>query len=184
MLTFSRILPSVEPPNLERWRAAHLDRKEGRVSPMGIMEREDELIRKYRLAVASGRITRRDFIQGMAIAAGGFFLPGGGRGASLSSAPGHSHLRKARESRSGFPGPNGNPDPVAAACHTVRPGGRGISEGTAFAESDPVDYDLIIIGGGLSGLSAAYYYARLAGEDRRVLILDNNEQVGGIARRN
>jgi len=138
-------------------------------------------MRAYRRAVASGRITRRDFIQGMAVAAGALFVPGMYRYGSLAAPPGH---REFGGGRSGFPGPNGNPDDVVAACHTVRSGGRGIPEEMAFAESDPVDYDLIVIGGGLSGLAAAWDYTRCAGGTPRVLILDNHEQVGGVARRN
>ncbi len=148
------------------------------------MRGNDELIRKYYQAVASGRITRRDFIQGMAVAAGALFMPGSHGPGPISSLPGNGSSCGNRGSRSGFPGPNGNPDSVVSACHTVRPEGREIPAGTAFAESDPVDYDLIIVGGGLSGLAASYYYAKLAGADKRVLILDNHTQVGGVARRN
>src|SRR5262249_19313468 len=45
-------------------------------------------------------------------------------------------------------------------------------------------YDLVIVGGGLSGLSAAYYFIRDAGRGARVLILDNHDDFGGHAKRN
>jgi ribulose 1,5-bisphosphate synthetase/thiazole synthase len=41
----------------------------------------------------------------------------------------------------------------------------GTGDSGSFSDSDPVDYDLIIIGGDLSGLSAAWHYTHLAGAD-------------------
>ena len=45
-------------------------------------------------------------------------------------------------------------------------------------------YDLVVVGGGLSGLSAAYFYQKLHGKDKKVLILDNHDDFGGHAKRN
>src|SRR6266487_3022446 len=45
-------------------------------------------------------------------------------------------------------------------------------------------YDLVIVGGGLSGLSAAYFYIRDVGRSAKVLILDNHDDFGGHAKRN
>jgi len=49
----------------------------------------------------------------------------------------------------------------------------------------PIDerYDLIVVGGGISGLSAAYFY-RKASPNARILILDNHDDFGGHAKRN
>ncbi len=44
-------------------------------------------------------------------------------------------------------------------------------------------YDLIVVGAGISGLAAAYFY-RAAHKDARILILDNHEDFGGHATRN
>ena len=44
-------------------------------------------------------------------------------------------------------------------------------------------YDLVVIGAGLSGLSAAYFY-RQQHPDARILILDNHDDFGGHAKRN
>lgn len=46
------------------------------------------------------------------------------------------------------------------------------------------EYDLIVVGGGLSGLSAAYFYQQKHGKDKKVLILDNHDDFGGHAKRN
>ena len=39
------------------------------------------------------------------------------------------------------------------------------------------DYDLVIVGGGISGLSAAYLYKQRHGKDSRILILDSEPHV-------
>ena len=46
------------------------------------------------------------------------------------------------------------------------------------------DYDLIVVGAGISGLAAAYFYRAKAGAGARVLILDNHDDFGGHAKRN
>jgi spermidine dehydrogenase len=49
---------------------------------------------------------------------------------------------------------------------------------------DPETYDLIVVGAGISGLAAAYFYRRAAGPKARILILDNHDDFGGHAKRN
>jgi spermidine dehydrogenase len=46
------------------------------------------------------------------------------------------------------------------------------------------DYDLVIVGGGISGLSAAHFYRAALGASQRILILDNHDDFGGHAKRN
>jgi spermidine dehydrogenase len=45
-------------------------------------------------------------------------------------------------------------------------------------------YDLVVVGGGISGLAAAWFYRRAAGPSARILVLDNHDDFGGHARRN
>jgi spermidine dehydrogenase len=45
-------------------------------------------------------------------------------------------------------------------------------------------YDLIIVGAGISGLAAAYFYRQQAGTEARILVLDNHDDFGGHAKRN
>jgi len=45
-------------------------------------------------------------------------------------------------------------------------------------------YDLVVVGAGISGLSAAYFYRQHAGRDARVLVIDNHDDFGGHAKRN
>jgi spermidine dehydrogenase len=46
------------------------------------------------------------------------------------------------------------------------------------------EYDLVIVGGGISGLAAGCFWRQVAGQNSRVLILDNHDDFGGHAKRN
>ncbi|EED31218.1 twin-arginine translocation pathway signal [gamma proteobacterium NOR5-3] len=46
------------------------------------------------------------------------------------------------------------------------------------------EYDLVIVGAGISGLAAAYFYQQNSSPRQRILILDNHDDFGGHARRN
>jgi len=59
-------------------------------------------------------------------------------------------------------------------------------EGKAFSfDAVPIAerYDLIVVGGGISGLAAAHFYRKAHGS-ARILILDNHDDFGGHAKRN
>jgi len=45
-------------------------------------------------------------------------------------------------------------------------------------------YDLVVVGGGVSGLAAAWFYQQRAGRDVRILVLDNHDDFGGHCKRN
>ncbi len=55
--------------------------------------------------------------------------------------------------------------------------------GGPVSEPDSEVYDLIVVGAGISGLAAAYFY-RKQKPDARILILDNHDDFGGHAKRN
>jgi spermidine dehydrogenase len=46
------------------------------------------------------------------------------------------------------------------------------------------DFDLVVVGGGIAGLSAAHYFIKATGVGRRVLLLENHAMLGGEARQN
>jgi len=129
-------------------------------------------------------IHRRDFIQGMAVA--------GGAGAFALHAPG------ALAGGVSTGGPVNVDGPISAANYPpMRTGMRGQHPGSfegAHAmrdgESFPVGedsgeiYDLVVVGGGLSGLAAAWYFRERFGNDARILIVDNHDDFGGHAKRN
>ncbi len=61
---------------------------------------------------------------------------------------------------------------------------QGISAFAELSTAEPdTEYDLVVVGGGISGLAAAYFYqAKQPGA--RILILDNHDDFGGHAKRN
>ena len=65
------------------------------------------------------------------------------------------------------------------AAHRLRDGGRFELGGVQVQEH----YDLIVVGGGISGLASAYYY-RQKRPTAKVLVLDTNDDFGGHAKRN
>ncbi len=66
-------------------------------------------------------------------------------------------------------------------AHAARDGQYG---GSLSAEDTGERYDLVIVGGGISGLSAAYFFRQALGAQQRILILDNHDDFGGHAKRN
>ena len=46
------------------------------------------------------------------------------------------------------------------------------------------NFDLVVVGGGISGLAAAWFYREAHGSTSRILIIDNHDDFGGHAKRN
>jgi spermidine dehydrogenase len=124
-------------------------------------------------ALALSDITRRDFLNGVAVSAAGL------------AAAWRAEVRGLAQT-SPYPpalvGMRGSDDASYATAHELR-------DGTFWRNSRaPVDtgerYDLVVVGGGISGLAAAYFFSRRAGSGARVLVLDNHDDFGGHARRN
>ncbi len=117
-------------------------------------------------------ITRRDFMSGVGLAVGSAVLPS----CATNSDPG-------RNMAAGYypPGQTGmrgaHPGSFEAAHALV--------QGQRF-DTDRIDehYDLVVVGAGLSGLSAAYMYRRDVDPNARILVLDNHDDFGGHAKRN
>jgi len=130
-------------------------------------------------------ITRRDFLNGVAVGVGGT-LVGGGIGTDTLLAAAALDEFAPEKSPDYYPparmGMRGNHDGTFTFAHRLRDG----ESADAFGE--PVDagesYDLIVVGGGISGLAAAYFFRKSAGTNTRILILDNHDDFGGHAKRN
>jgi spermidine dehydrogenase len=132
-----------------------------------------------------GDITRRDFLNGVAIGVGGSFL-GGAIGAEDLLAAAALDQFAPEKAADYYPparlGMRGNHDGTFGVAHRLRDGGGPDSFGAA--ESTGEHYDLVVVGGGISGLAAAYFFRKNAGKDARILILDNHDDFGGHAKRN
>ena len=130
------------------------------------------------------KITRRDFLDGAAVTVGSSILATSTpwlRGLGLpdtSVAP--------EKDPSYYPpaltGMRGNHEGSYTSAHSLRDGEFWDSAGKL--ESTGEKYDLVVVGGGISGLAAAYFYRQHAGATARILILDNHDDFGGHAKRN
>ena len=139
------------------------------------------------------KITRRDFLDGVALAVGGAAVAGsvaiGGaeRGAAPGQNAGEAHFGAQdkpalqKDYPPGLTGLRGDQDRVYEFAHRLRDGKAWESFGTPKEEQ--IRHDLIVVGAGISGLAAAYFYRQLYGEKSRILILDAHDDFGGHARR-
>ena len=121
-------------------------------------------------------ISRRDFLNGVALtAAGAAGLMGGGFGR-----PAHAAASSANPPA--LTGLRGHGVDAMNIMHSVRDGEFWDKAPTPEATGET--YDLVVVGGGISGLAAAFLYRQQAGDAARILILENNDDFGGHARRN
>src|SRR5580692_9622061 len=104
-------------------------------------------------------ISRRDFLNGVAVGAGGALASGViGAGTLLAAAAldDFAPEKAANYYPPALTGMRGNHDGTFTFAHRLRDGERWDSDGTATKTGET--YDLVIVGGGISGLAAAYFY--------------------------
>jgi spermidine dehydrogenase len=120
-------------------------------------------------------ITRRDFLNGMAIGA-----------TAAASGP----LFAATLPDSAAQDASGYYPPLLTGLRGSHPGSfedaHALRDGRTWpaATDTGEEYDLIIVGGGISGLAAAHFYRAKTQGKSRILILDNHDDFGGHAKRN
>lgn len=125
-------------------------------------------------------ITRRDFLDGLAIAVGMSLLP-------LGCRPSEPEVPFAPELEPGYYPPastglRGNHPGSFEVAHQLR-------DGTLWQRlGRPRDtrerYDLVVVGGGISGLAAAHFFRKARGAAASILVLENHDDIGGHAKRN
>jgi len=143
------------------------------------------------------RISRRDFVNGALVGAGAAVL--GAPRSDLAAASGSVRRRTTSEAATAAPGrgediftgyggvgdyarANGNTWPVVQAAHRLRD---GQYDSAALANAKAAgDFDVVVVGGGIAGLSAAHGFVKATGAGRRVLVLENHAMLGGEARQN
>jgi spermidine dehydrogenase len=123
------------------------------------------------------RITRRDFLNGVGIAIGGSVLA-----SSVGQVPVLAGNHSGAPYPPSFTGMRGSYDATYTVAHSLRDG--TFWESADKAEDTGETYDLIVVGAGISGLSAAYFFRKATTPKARILILDNHDDFGGHAKRN
>src|SRR4029077_19215417 len=127
-------------------------------------------------------ITRRDFLNGIPIAVGGAVAAGLSAdtiAAAFAAAP-------ALQDAPGYYPPaltglRGSHPGAFEAAHRLRDGDFW-SQAVSLKQTDEA-YDLVVVGGGISGLAAVHFYRRKH-PAAPILILDNHDDFGGHAKRN
>ncbi len=125
------------------------------------------------------KITRRDFLNGVAITAGASLIPAEMWAAAAADLEAQNAAGYYPPAKTGL---RGSHPGSFEAMHKVRDGDFWQDAGK------PVDtgesYDLVVVGAGISGLAAAHFFRKTAGDKARVLILENHDDFGGHAKRN
>ena len=126
-------------------------------------------------------VTRRDFLHDLAVAGLVAAAPGSlaaavgeASSATAASAMGEAYYPPTRT------GLRGTHEGAFEVAHALAREGKRFDEGRDTGEN----YDLVIVGAGISGLAAAYFYRQQHGADKRILLLDNHDDFGGHAKRN
>ena len=125
-------------------------------------------------------IRRRDFVQGAAVAAGTALTAGSLRASDFwrdqSESPGAM--------RADYP-------PIKTGMRGSHPGAYEVAhalgrDGAKFAKPAEAaeHHDLVVVGAGISGLAAAYFYRQQMGSSAKILLLENHDDFGGHAKRN
>jgi len=129
-------------------------------------------------------ITRRDFVQGAAVAAGAALQAGALGSSGVANASAAVSAGAQRMAIADYP-------PVKTGMRGSHPGAYEIAhalarDGAKFPEPKSTEehYDLIVVGAGISGLAAAHYYQKRFGADSKILLLENHDDFGGHAKRN
>jgi len=134
------------------------------------------------------KITRRDFIAGSLVGAGSALLYANAPWSFSNSRPKNNPIGIFNDPWTGFGGvgdygiSNGNVASTRDAAHLIRDA--DIKELVKTAEETNEEYDMVVIGGGFSGIGSAYEFKKLYGDKKKCLILENHPVFGGEAKLN
>jgi spermidine dehydrogenase len=124
-------------------------------------------------------ITRRDFLNGVALGVGGSMVA-----PSLLQAAAEQAAQAPEQAPGYYPpsltGMRGSHAGSFEVAHQMRDNRGWKSPATDTGEA----YDLVIVGGGISGLAAAQFFREAVGPRASILVLDNHDDFGGHAKRN
>ncbi|HEU4648742.1 MAG TPA: FAD/NAD(P)-binding protein [Gemmatimonadales bacterium] len=125
-------------------------------------------------------IPRRDFLNGLAFSLGAAALPR--RALEIFSDAPFAPEHGGDYYPPALTGLRGSHPGSYEVAHKMRDGGAAAF--LARARPTGETYDLVVVGAGISGLSAAHFYQQATGGRAKVLVLDNHDDFGGHAKRN
>ena len=126
----------------------------------------------------NARICRRDFLNSSLLASGSVLLNSLTPLQLLAQQPEWGGYTGVGD----YAGANGNTEEVMLAAHAVRDGVFDSSPASVVDTGEV--FDLVIVGGGISGLASALYFKDQASPQQTCLVLENHSIFGGHARRN
>ena len=124
-------------------------------------------------------ITRRDFLNGCALTVGASLMAGRTEFLKLIAASEDFPEKNPNYYPPAKTGMRGSHDGSWEVAHAMRDG-----ETWPEAVDEKESYDLVVVGGGISGLASAYFFRKFAGANSKILLLDNHDDFGGHAKRN
>jgi spermidine dehydrogenase len=142
------------------------------------------MTKKKQGTILSTDISRRDFVNGTLVGVGATLLTAAAPGCSAKPKP----VAAASDLWTGYGGvgdyasSNGNVASVREAAHLIRDGLTDAMLKDVVETGE--EYDLVIIGGGFSGIGAAYEFHKEHGDTKKCLLLENHSVYGGEAKQN
>jgi len=142
------------------------------------------MAKKKRGSILSSDVSRRDFVNGTLVGVGATLLSAAAPGRSAKAKP----VAETTDPWTGYGGvgdyaiSNGNVASVRDAAHLIRDGLTESMLDDVLALDE--EYDMVIIGGGFSGIGAAYQFHKEHGGSGKCLILENHPVFGGEAKQN
>jgi len=124
-------------------------------------------------------IKRRDFCQGLAMSAVGL--------ATTMGMPTYARNNLSKNIENNFaypPALTGMRGAHLGSFEVAHQLGQQNRKWPTPSQQTDKQYDLVVVGAGISGLSAAYFFQKKYGKEKKVLVLDNHDDFGGHAKRN
>ena len=121
-------------------------------------------------------ITRRDFLNGALLVLGSALLPPLALGQEIEP------LLAGEDYPPRLTGMRGNHPGAFESAHALAWTGK--RDWGVVKDLDETVYDLVVVGAGISGLSAAWFFQQQYGKQAKILLLENHDDFGGHAKRN